>query len=126
WVQTTLAIQLKALKNLPNDLRYLRFPLLLEMLKVATKGTETYVRHKWLGKFKRAPSRPRKAYWSYPPGLNSADQFKQSPIGDWKFTTRRTWLSVAGKVMPRFAPLAERSRCGDYARRYSCCRGVKR
>jgi glycosyltransferase involved in cell wall biosynthesis len=59
WVQTTLAIQLKALKNLPNDLRYLRFPLLLEMLKVATKGTETYFRHKWLGKFKRTKPAPK-------------------------------------------------------------------
>ena len=54
WAQTTLRIQLKAMKNLPDDLRYMRFPLLWEMLRVAMKGSETYVRHKWLGKFKRA------------------------------------------------------------------------
>jgi glycosyltransferase involved in cell wall biosynthesis len=50
WAQTTLRIQLKAIKDLPDDLRSMRFALLLEMLKVTMKGTETYVRQKWLGK----------------------------------------------------------------------------
>lgn len=69
WARTALHIQSKALKNLPNDLRHLRFALLLEMFNVAMKGSETYVRRKWLRKLK--PTEPaRKGVLSVPPGLN--------------------------------------------------------
>ncbi|MFZ0608149.1 MAG: glycosyltransferase [Xanthobacteraceae bacterium] len=70
WARTTLHIQSKAIKNLPNDLRYIRFPLLLEMIKVAMKGAETYVRRNWLHRLKRKKS-ARKGELKYPPGLGT-------------------------------------------------------
>lgn len=54
WAYWTLRIQCKALKALPRDLRHMRTRLLLEILKVAIKGTETYVRLNWFQRFKRA------------------------------------------------------------------------
>jgi glycosyltransferase involved in cell wall biosynthesis len=44
WAYWTLRIQYKALKTLPPGLRHLRVRLLLEMLKVAVKGAESYLR----------------------------------------------------------------------------------
>ncbi len=46
WAYWTLYVQLKALRTLPHDLRHLRGRIVLQMLKVAIKGTETYLRHR--------------------------------------------------------------------------------
>jgi len=46
WAYWTLRIQFKALRTLPRDLRHLRPRIVLQMLKVAGKGIETYVRHR--------------------------------------------------------------------------------
>lgn len=46
WAYWTLHIQFKALRTLPSDLRHLRSRIVLQMLKVAGKGSETYIRHR--------------------------------------------------------------------------------
>lgn len=46
WAYWTLRIQFKAMRTLPRKLRHLRPRLVLQMLKVGGKGTETYVRHR--------------------------------------------------------------------------------
>jgi hypothetical protein len=48
WARSTLAIQWKAFKTLPPELRHLRPRILLGMLKVANKAAEKYFRHNWL------------------------------------------------------------------------------
>jgi glycosyltransferase involved in cell wall biosynthesis len=53
WAYWTLRIQYKALKTLPPELRHLRGRLLREMLKVAAKGAESYLRLSLWRRFKR-------------------------------------------------------------------------
>jgi glycosyltransferase involved in cell wall biosynthesis len=53
WAYWTLYIQRKALRTLPRDLRHLRSQILLQMLKVAMKGVEGYVRHNYLGRLRK-------------------------------------------------------------------------
>ena len=53
WAYWTLRIQYKALKTLPPELRHMRARLLLEMLKTAVKGSESWLRHNLLWPFKR-------------------------------------------------------------------------
>jgi glycosyltransferase involved in cell wall biosynthesis len=48
WARSTLAIQWKAFKTVPPELRHLRPRIFLAMLQVASKGSEKYVRHNWL------------------------------------------------------------------------------
>jgi glycosyltransferase involved in cell wall biosynthesis len=60
WAGGTLRILTKALRTLPPDLHAMRPRLVMEMLKVATKGSESYLRRRWLKPFKRVkPLRPR-------------------------------------------------------------------
>jgi glycosyltransferase involved in cell wall biosynthesis len=58
WAYWTLHTQFKALRTLPRDLRHLRSRIVLHMLKVAGKGTETYVRHRCRNAIRRL-STPR-------------------------------------------------------------------
>ena len=48
WAYWTLRIERKSLKTLPPDLRHLRVRILLRMMQVALKGTESYLRHNYL------------------------------------------------------------------------------
>lgn len=60
WAYWTLHIQFKALRTLPSDLRHLRFRIVLQMLKVAGKAGETYIRHRCRSAFRRLSiPRPR-------------------------------------------------------------------
>lgn len=45
WAYSTLTILLKAQRTLPDDLRHLRGPIFLQMMRVAAKGAETFIRH---------------------------------------------------------------------------------
>jgi glycosyltransferase involved in cell wall biosynthesis len=58
WAYWTLRIQFKALSTLPRDLRHLRPRIVLQILKVSGKGTETYVRHRCRNALRRL-SAPR-------------------------------------------------------------------
>jgi glycosyltransferase involved in cell wall biosynthesis len=74
WAYWTLRIQYKALKTLPPELRHLRSRLLLEMLKVAVKGAESYLRLSVRRRFKRRKPAPA----GTPPPLGEKSPTSQS------------------------------------------------
>jgi glycosyltransferase involved in cell wall biosynthesis len=65
WVKTSLAIQRKALRTLPKDLRHMRARVIFEMVRVMVKGTESYIRRRLLRRGK--PAMPTAAAGLRPP-----------------------------------------------------------